>query len=438
MVTGELRIEFSDNLEALQAEWRDLYAAIPSPSLCASFEWATAWWETFGQTAAQRPYLVLMRDAAGVPVALFPFFEETPANPLEIRRLRLLGDLGHDLAFGMTEEPLQLIRPGWESRALDSLAAALRPGIESGRWDLVALRIFDDATDCPLASAFSPLARRIWLKTDARSGCDVAHLPDEWDAYRKRLTKSMRDNLGYYPRLLTRDGHQWQVRMISDAADIPAAVARLTRLHQARAESHRGQRHCNHIHGPEQEAFLARLLQSLAPSGRGFIAELVANGEIVAAQAFVEHGDELMVYYSGYQEAWYKYSPIFVIDTVVFKEAMARGVRRLNFLRNTGQWKTRWGAESGPRLRRASLVPRRPASAVRYALYFTSAAVRRHVVQRLPVYRHRLVARAKTLTVRVAQERERLVQVLFPLLPILGRIGLRATPTLHWVVMHHR
>jgi len=440
---ADLRIQILNDLPCLETDWRELYEEIENPSLCASFSWVSAWWHAFGKTCPNaRPFVVVLRGEQDRAAAIFPFFEEDPSNPLEIRRLRLMGDLGHDAAFGMTEEPTHLVRPGMEASSLDTLALALKPEIEAGRWDLLAFRIFDDAPSCPLAAAFAGLLPKAWLKTDARTGCDFATLPDTWTDYRKLLTKSMRDNLGYYPRLLTRGGHQWQVRYIRDAADMPAAVKRLTQLHQARAESHRGLRHCNHIHGPTQEAFLADLLSALAPRDRGFIAELIVDGEIVAAQAFVEEGAELMVYYSGYREAWYKYSPIFVIDTVVFKDAMERGVRRLNFLRNTGQWKTRWGAVSGPCLRRASLVPRRPACAARYGIYFLRSAVRRHLLERLPVYRHRFLAKTKLVASRVSQERDRLVQLLFPLLPVLGRIGLRATPTLHWAVtqlpVHHR
>ncbi len=440
---NNLRIQVLNEMASLETDWRELFQEIQNPSLCASFSWVTAWWATFGKTCpAARPFIVVLRDEDGRAAAIFPFFEENPSGLLEIRRLRLIGDLGHDNSFGMTEEPTHLIRPGLEVQALETLAAALAPGIENGRWDLLAFRIFDDAPHCPLAAAFANLLPKAWLKTDARTGCDFASLPDTWAEYRKLLTKSMRDNLAYYPRLLTRAGHQWQVRYIRDEADMPAAVARLAALHQARAESHRGLRHCNHIHGPTQEAFLVDLMQALTPRENGFIAELIVDGEIVASQAFVEEGSELMVYYSGYGEAWYKYSPIFVIDAIVFKDAMERGVRRLNFLRNTGQWKTRWGAQSGPRLRRASLVPRRPVCATRYGIYFVRSAVRRHLIERLPVYRHRFLAKMKLLVSHAGKERDRVAQVLFPLLPVLGRIGIRATPTLHWAVtqlpVHHR
>ena len=376
-------------------EWNALFADCARPSPCASHDWVVAWWKAFGrnpQGAGPNTalFVVVVRDAAGALVGALPLFEERPQGPFRVRRLRNVGFLGREGVYDMTEEPAVLVRPGWESRTLRALAEALRPHLLQARWDLVFLRVLDDGSPKPLDRAFRGLSPLLKVKTDEKTGPYFAEPPSTWAAYRKVLTKSMRDNLGYYPRLLTRDGHDWSVRLLRAPEEMPEAASRLADLHGSRARNTRGKRHNDHIHGPAQRAFLIDLLERLAARGEAFVAELVVAGIVVASQAFIENGDELMVYYSGYDEAWYRYSPVFVIDAIVFKDAMERGIRRLNFLRARAKWKTRWGAANGPTMHRVFVVPLRPDCWLRIALYLAAILYRRDVVERIPKLRRKL------------------------------------------------
>ena len=427
-------------LEAMRAEWDALVAACHRPSPCATHAWATAWWRAFGNRADgagrdTQPFVVVLRDAGGRLVGVVPFVEDRPASPLRVRRLRALGFVGQDGVFDMTEEPSLLVMEGWEARTLAALATALRPGLQAGRWDSVHLRVLAEAAARPLQDALSATRGQASVRIDVRGGSDYATLPGSWGDYRKAMTRSMRDNLPYYPRLLSRDGHDWRVRTLTEPGDMADAAARLAALHRARAASAKGKRHDAHVHGPVQEAFLSDLLCRLAARGEARVAELVVDGRVVASQAFLEAGDTMTVYYSGYEEAWSKYSPIFVIDAVVFRDALERGVRRLDFLRSPAPWKARWLAEPGPCLHRATLVSRRPASHLRYGLFWTGQALRRNVRDRLPI----LARQGGDLWrgVRPALER-----ALWPAFPVLSRLGPRLAPTLHWALvqapLHHR
>ena len=386
-------VESETGLRALADEWNALYRDCGRPSACASHDWVVAWWESFGghpegagsETAL---FVTLFRDETGALVGALPMFEERGA--FRVRRLRSVGFLGREGVYDMTEEPAVLIRPGWETRVLRAFGEALRPHLLQGRWDLVFLNYLAADSSEALDRAFRGLHPLLSVRTERKPGPYFAELPESWALYRKSLSKSMRDNLPYYPRLLTRDGHEWSVRFRRDPAEMPEAAARLARLHGSRARNARGRRHHDHIHGPAQRAFLASLLARLAAEGRAFVAELVVGGEVVATQAFIEDGEELMVYYSGYDEAWYKYSPVFVIDAAVFQDALARGVRRLNFLRVRADWKARWGAMAGDPMSRAFVVPLRPDCWLRLIAYLVGILVRRDVVARLPRLRGKL------------------------------------------------
>ena len=433
-------------LESLKSEWVALFERIEGPSACASYDWIASWWEAFGQAAEgagkeTHLFVLSIRNPSGELVGIVPLYEELPADWTQMRRLRLIGDLGHDGVFGMTEEPTLLIAQGWDEFVLDAVAQELRQGVESGRWDFVTFRVLRDGETCPLRKAFGHLSSKTWLKTDQRSGSDYAELPTDWAEYRKSLSKSMRDNLGYYPRLLTRDGHDWEVRYVRDSCDVAEAATRLTELHRARATSQRGLHHCNHLAGTPHENFLSTLLSRLAEQDKAFIAELVVDGEVIASQAFIENKGELTVFYSGYLDGWYKYSPIFVIDTVVFRDAMERGVRRLDFLRNSSQWKTRWGTQPGAPLRRATLVAKRPVAALRYAIYFGEQLVRRNLTERMPVIQHRVDRRLRTAMASLTARFGQATRALLPLAPVVSRHATRMAPSLHLAVrlmpLHH-
>ena len=425
-------VEDESGLAALAEEWNDLFGKCHRPSLCASHAWACAWWQTFGGRSDGAgkdtyPYILLFRDDAGSLLGVVPFVEDRPRDPLRIRRLRSLGFIGHAGVFDMTEEPSLLIRKGEEGRIVAALTEALRPGFRQGRWDVVNLRAHGIALDAVLAD----LGTLATGKADVRGGSDYVELPECWQSYRKSLTRSMRDNLPYYPRLLTRDGHDWSVRVLTEPEEMMGAAMRLATLHQARASSDKGRRHDSHLHGPVQEAFLAMILRRLAADGKARVGELIVDGAVVASQAFLECGDTMMVYYSGFDEAWYRYSPIFVIDAVTFRDALERGIRRLDFLRSPAPWKSRWLARPGLPMHRVVLVSRRLASRLRYALYWSDEAIQRNVVRKIARLDHKL------LRLRTALER-----TLIPLVPVASRMIVRLAPAAHsasvQAAFHHR
>lgn len=352
-------------LAALAPEWEALAGLCYRPSLCATPTWVSTWWKTFCRRrhgARFGLFVVAVRDQDSRLVGVMPFYEER-SRPLRARRLRLIGDTTTDCgAESMTEEPTVLVKNGLETPVMEAIGEFLKGHIEKGRWDFLALRLLYSGPEQPmqaLADQLGPVAK---CRTKAKHGSNMAELPASWDVYRKELSKSMRDNLPYYPRLLTRHGYEWEVRMHRDAEAVAAATPRLIELHRGRSFSTRGKPHDSHMPTSYHAEFFGDLMTGFAAKGQGMIAELVVNGEVVASQAFIEDGEQLMVGYSGYDENWYKYSPLFVIDTVVFKDAMSRGVRRLNFMFSVLYWASRWNGSWTEEHHVAMISPRRPLS----------------------------------------------------------------------------
>jgi len=214
------------------------------------------------------------------------------------------------------------------------------------RWDVVSFRFTHP--DAPAIAqqiraeqtpAFLGFINVVW-------GVDMAPLAADWGLVKKSLSRSMRDNLPYYPKLLTRHGHDWSVDIVRDANEVRELVPTLIDLHRSRAQSKLLHPHFNYFKGENEKAFIQRVLEDSSSDGAACLGVLRVGGEIVAIQAFLEFRDSIVVWYSGFREEFSAYSPIFVIQTEVFKAAVERNIRTVNFLRTHRHWTARWGAHS--------------------------------------------------------------------------------------------
>lgn len=346
-----------DSLAPVRRDWESLLAEIPHPSPYWDWNYVRCWWETFGRRCPERGcegrlWTAVVRHHGEI-VGIFPMFAErrAPWSLLE-RRLRFLGYNGGAGPNDMTEEPIYLVKPGFEEAALEGLKAAveeLRP-----HYDLLDLRLWSRGEP---SRAF---------RGRVKNGPAVVELPEDWAQFRTVLSKSMRDNLGYYPRLLVRHGHTFQVRVIQ-GEEIARATETLVDLHKRRLAASNDLRRTDHFPTQLQADFQA---QALSLAENGFIAILEVDGIAIAAQSFMEAQDTLLIGYSGFDPEWSNYSPLLVLQSEVFQGAMGRGVRRLDFQQGHRHWQTRWLAKPDGHIFTVTSIRKAPVSLARAALYF--------------------------------------------------------------------
>jgi len=173
-------------------------------------------------------------------------------------------------------------------------------------------------------------------------------LPHSWKAFMGGLSKSMRDNVSYYPRRMSREIGDWTIRTARTPAEVTAATTQLIDLHRRRSLSETGVAHWNHIPGPTQAAFLYGWFARAAARDEISIVTIEVAGQVIAAQAFVEMPGCVSVYYSGYDDRYYRYSPLTIIMAHRIRSAIECGVRRFDFPPGQTAWKSRWGAKEGP------------------------------------------------------------------------------------------
>jgi hypothetical protein len=347
-----------------------------SPTI--SWSWLWTWWQVFGQ-GTYSPYVVTVFEG-DVPVAVFPFVEPSGRRaPLTVRRLRQMGYHGELDEASLTEEPLAVVATGFERRAWCEVAHHLAQQLRAGRWDCATIRMSIDAAETPLKR----YQRGVIVTGKSKDGPLLADLPPTWEALRKGLSKSMRDNLVYYPRLLTRDGHSFEVTLHSEPQAVKLAADQLIALHRRRALEDPSGRHDNHIPGEAQAKMLREALVRMSENGSAFVATLTVDGEVVAAQAFLQSdggrgGGQLLMHYSGFAQSHSRYSPLLVLQSEVLKYSIARGITEMNVLFGEAQWQKRWNAAPRQPVGQCRLASMRPVSLLRGGLY----ALRRDLASR--------------------------------------------------------
>ncbi len=364
--------EFS--LLGAEALWNELLKDAEHFSAFHQWAWLLNWWAQFGRVCpltgdAGRLHVVAVFEQGEV-IGLFPmFYREVP--PWRLRKVKPVGYSGEVEPRGLTEEPLLLIRRGYSVPALKRLMDHLEQQMSLGRWDCYVLTLMQADSGVAARLAKPPQS---WMSIRDKTGPWGVDLPPTWDAFRKNLSKSMRDNIAYYPKLLTRKGHVWEIKIVSQGQELQSGVAELARLHRMRARS-KGRLHHNYFPLPDQE----RLLATGHCSSQGFVASLYIDGEVAAAQSFIRAHDELVVGYSGFDPKWAAFSPLLVIEIEVCRQAISNGVKRLNLLLGDAPWQRRWKPSSPHSLTRILGFRRHPWSALKIAGYIVRREVCIHI-----------------------------------------------------------
>jgi len=333
---------------SLRESWTVLLAECSYPTPFSSWEWAWIWWHHFGK-GKYHLLIVQAYDSGGVLIGLAPFiFPLDTGKPLLMRPLRPLGTRMHCTVDDLTEEPILVLRRGRAAAAMGAILEGLLSWQGRGAWDLIHLRQMRAPSDPSLNTLWRKTAHT-WpyrlLRPKVRIG-QTRTLPATWAEFRRSLSRSMRDNVVYYPRLLNREGHRWQSRILRDPQEVYAAANTLIELHHLRALSGRGPAHTNHFPLPEQQAFLREVLSLLAVKGNAAIAVLEVDNIPIAAQSVLEESGILSFYYSGFDPTWHRYSPITILHVTLLQDAIERGLVRVDYLPEAEPWKTRWGTQS--------------------------------------------------------------------------------------------
>lgn len=334
-ITGEI------NFLALEQEWRVFSCLKASHSVFLSWEWAESWWRVFLKGDGNCLRILLLRCTTTKQlVGIVPFYIEPQEGLLVQRTWRLLGDASQN-GQGMTEEPIFLQLPGWGQQVLETLDHYFCANTNTFDHVKLGLQL---PLDCILETSLGMPVPFTVQEIRVKHGSSQVQLPTTWDKYLKQISRSMRDNLTYYPRLIGRDGHTFRVELLEASGEQKEACSILRDLHQSRAQSDETVVHVDHMPTETHAEFLIQAFMALAAQGKAFVAVLWIDEVLVAAQGFFWSEGQLTFYYSGYDTAWKKYSPLLVLDRFVLETLFLRGMTTIDLLPGRFPWQERWGA----------------------------------------------------------------------------------------------
>jgi CelD/BcsL family acetyltransferase involved in cellulose biosynthesis len=320
-----------DGVEALRPCYRHLHQVTGNTLPFALHEWHLAWCRHFLNCSPgihDEPLFYVLRDSAGVCVAILPFIlSRRRVGPLKIVSLNLLG-----ADPGITEISAPLIDPWYEQLAAHAVQDQLA---KVGGWDWIHWTGISDAFAAALAVAVS-------LQWQPALSDYVLDMPPTWEEFRRHLKRNIRESLRHCYNSLKRDNHCFELQVIEDAPELRRALDRFFELHIMRANLKTAVMHPNRFASRVSREFLSEVCERMAERGAVRLFQLVVDSQIVAMRIGFVVGDSLYLYYSGFDPAWSKYSVMTTTVAEAIKYAIAHGLKTVNLSPNLDVSKSRW------------------------------------------------------------------------------------------------
>jgi CelD/BcsL family acetyltransferase involved in cellulose biosynthesis len=356
------RVTTPDGFDALLPEWEELEAHIHPRLPFTSPAWNRIWWK---HNAADRIFvrdelfMHVVRDPDGGLVAIAPMMRTSrPAvGPFRARMLQFFGTDPN-----VTEMRGLVCRPQDQDEVMKALTRNFIDNRDDWDWiDWGGVRDTDG------------VAR--WLRRSGAIGRDrripVFHvpLPATWDELKARLSRNMKEALRKCYNSLKRAGHEFVFRVVEHPQDVPAALQTFFRLHASRHAAADTVAHNDVFASDHDRAFLEEYALHMAERGALRIFQLDIGGQVVATRVGFLLGEELYLYYSGYDVAWGQYSVMTTVVAEAIKWAIDQRLRTANLSTGRDQSKLRWSPEEVVYTSAVQLSPTRRSKMVFHAYH---------------------------------------------------------------------
>lgn len=295
-----------------------------------SADWLIAWWRTFGRDGNKRLCILLVLDDDAL-VAVAPWYVNR--TWMSSACLRFLGD-----GIICSDHATILVRDRDAELALSLISDWLRR--QAGReWQAMRLVSVDD-DDARVKQIVDHLVGfRCEPHFRETTGCWTVELPTSWEQYLSRLSKNHRKRCRRWQRVYFDSGRAHVV--LRSAEDYRDGWNQLAELNEERRR-HLGDRTV--FAEARFHEFHLSVLERLLAEGKAELRELFIDGERKAVEYVMQHEGTLFCYQSGMrmEEASDGYGNLSIL--ALFRDAIERGCRRLDFLRGDEDYKQHWGA----------------------------------------------------------------------------------------------
>ena len=339
-MSAPLRVQLVDGpsgFASLANECDDLARRMQPRLPFATSCWLGLWWKHYCEDRlwVRDTFLLhTVRDEHGALLALAPLMltERPGAGPLRTRALTFFGG-----DKNVTELRGLVCAPQAEGAVARALLAHVAEQGEEWDWFLWNGVRKD-------SEAYSVLTQAGHFEWTGENVDYVLPLPTTWQEFRGSRSRNIKESLRKCYNSLKRDGHSFKFRVVSEAAEMPAALSRFFALHACRARSPT-QIHHQDVFSTTRARQLVRDVAANPSSTLSVrVFELEIAGNVVASRLGFVLGDELYLYFSGYEPSWGGYSVMTTTVAESIKWAIDNRFRLVNLSPGTDISKTRWGA----------------------------------------------------------------------------------------------
>ncbi|MDE2361726.1 MAG: GNAT family N-acetyltransferase [Hyphomicrobiales bacterium] len=317
----------------LAPEWERLAASISPRFPFTTPTWCIAWWRHFRRESFRTKDLLrvfVLRDDAGVLVAVAPMFltERPSVGPIRSRELQFFGADPYVSEFRgpvcRAEDTLAVV---------EALSAHIRAEAECDWVQWRGLRAEDEGQQQMGA-----------VCSNAKLGLVDHYLevPESWETFKSSLPRNIKESLRKCYNSLKRERISFEFRVVSQPNETPAAVDEFLRLHRTRADQTDGVKHGNVFEGAQACAMLHDYCLQLAERNELRIFQIAVAGKVIATRIGFVMGDELYLYFSGYDVDWGRFSVMTTTVAEAIKWAIESGFRIVNLSTGTDVSKMRW------------------------------------------------------------------------------------------------
>ncbi len=303
-------------------------------------EWSriSATWDEVNGGAGRLPFLesafiepLLRNFGSGDELVAFARRGDRPVAAALLRR----AGTAQVTTFQPSQLPLGpwLVVEGEDSAAAAHSLLAHMPGLVLG----LGLTQLDPRVQARPAQA----ARQDTIDYIETGWVDVA---GTFDAYWEARGKNLRTNMRKQRSKLEADGTALVFDTLTDAAEVPAAIAEYGHLETAGWKAGMGT--AVHPDNP-QGRFYEAMLRNFCALGRGRIWRLKFGDKVVAMDLCIEAGDTMVVLKTAFDPEYRNVSPAFLMRQDAFRQVFDEGrLRRIEFYGRMMEWHTRWTEQS--------------------------------------------------------------------------------------------
>jgi CelD/BcsL family acetyltransferase involved in cellulose biosynthesis len=326
------RLSGPEDFVALREEWDALDQSLSPRTPFTGHSWHALWWKHFHKRSllVEDEFLgCTVRDAAHQLIAVAPMMRtHRPSfGKLKIREIQF---------FGADPNMTELRGPTCKPQHQLAVIQALREyfSICDTKWNWIRWQgIRRDASE-PIAGLDDDVRFR-WTRTVPDY---ILALPADWSTFERALTSRVRKKLRSCYRLLEKDAHVIDFRVISNSSDMGTAVDTFYALHKARTQV----RYFDVFSDPRAQAFFGEYALASADRGEIKIFQLAFNDVVVATRLGFSFDNEVYLYHAGNDPKWDKYSIMTTLLAEIIKWAINRGATSLNLSTGHDRSKTRW------------------------------------------------------------------------------------------------